>query len=259
MYDEEPKPDFYEEFWREIILADGSSYYVDSRFHPMISEWDWQYDPVSEQVVRYEDGRKKSIYEEQLRWHQRQKVNLAAPQPTLSRKEIRAQFGHLPAFRTLLVASQRQREITMFQEGWNLPMAQEFLAEALSDALLLYYEWQSQDNIWTFVPDETGLTPGQLQLQPKDERKYETLGQWMKSEYTGDWVKSNKAPTGLEPQTFRKYLQARMMDMWRTLVMEANFFEITARKVERVLRGAGRPAFLTVRHARDLVGHYPIG
>jgi hypothetical protein len=261
MFDEREEEGTEEEAiepFRELTLPDGQTYYVEARLHPMLSEWDWQYDRVTEQVVRMEEGHAKPLYLERLRWHYRQRRNETDGMPVLDRKAIRGTFGHLPAFRSLLALSQKQREYTTFEGGYNLPAATLFLAESLSDALLAYFDWQSHGNVWAFEPDETGLTPGHLSLQPKGERKYETLGQWMASEYTGDWQKSGKTATGLAPQTFKMLIQRRMIETWRELVKNENFGHVSGKKVEKLLRDGERPAFLTIRYARDLMASYPL-
>ena len=243
--------------FKELTLSDGRTHYVESRFLPMLKEWDWQYDPETEQIVRVEDGQKKSLYMERLRWHWRQRQE-SDEMPVLDRKAIRGTFGHLPTFRTMLALSQRQREYATYEGGYNLPASTIFLAECLSEALLAYFEWQTRSNVWVFWADESGLTPGHLSLQPKGERTYETLGQWMDGEYTGDWQKSNKTATGLAPQTFGQYLQRQMIRVWRELVEEENFGHVKGKRVEKLLREGDRPAFLTVRYARDLMAHYPL-
>lgn len=243
--------------YKELPLANGRTEYVESRFLPMLKEWDWQYDPETEQIVRIENGQKKTLYMERLRWHWRQRKE-SDEMPVLDRKAIRGTFGHLPTFRTMLALSQRQREYATYEAGYNLPASTIFLAECLSEALLVYFEWQTQTNMWVFEPDESGLTPGRLTLQPKPERTFQTLGEWMDSAYTGDWQKSNKTPTGLAPQTYKAYLQRQMIKVWRELVEEENFGHVKGKRVEALLREGDRPAFLTVRYARDLMSQYPL-
>jgi hypothetical protein len=256
MYEDELEKEEQDSF-REIPVGGGDSSYVESHFHPMLMEWDWQYDPVTEQVIRMEEGKAKPLFLERLRWHYKLRRANSEDLPLLDRKGIRGTFGHLPAFRSMLALSQKQRDYASAEEGYSIPAATHFLSEALSTALLMYFEWQGYTNVWTFTNDPEGLIPGALSLQPKTV-SYATLGEWMDSEYTGDWQRSHKSATGIVPQTYKMLLQRRMMDIWRELVKQENYGKVSGKKVEKLLRDGERPAFLTVRYARDLVGHYSL-
>lgn len=239
---------------REIPLAGGRRIYVMAEVHPMLMEWEWQYDDLTAQAVRIEDGRKRSLYQEQLRWYYRRRSHASAP--VLERPAIRATFGHLAGFRRLLGYSQNQREFALMELGVNLPLSTEILGLGLSIALLHYYEWQAATDHWTFTPDPAQLTPGTLERHASGDRGYERLGDFLHGEYTGEWVRSRKSATGLVPETYAKRLQRAVFRVWREAAEIENFDEVEAKDIEVALRHGKRPAFLTVRHICDLIEHY---
>lgn len=256
-YEDDETPMEIPEF-KEIQLTTGEIIAVEARYYPMLTEWDWQFDETTKQVVRVEEGRKVPMFEEQLRIHFRQRKREYEGMPALDRSAIRALFAHHPTYKTLAQYTQAQREYVQYEGGYHLPPAIFLLGDALSDVLLLYYEWQQSDTEWYFEPDETGITPGRLVRDKKQEFTPATLGQWMAATLTGDWVKSAEEPTGLAPESYAKLIQRNILDLWRRMVKEENYDAVNPRKVERILREGDKSAFITARYVRALISHYPL-
>jgi hypothetical protein len=241
---------------REIALPDGQTRFVDARLYPFLMEWDWRFDDRAQQIVRTDDP-SVTLYDTELRWAAARKLEIA---PVLTREAVLYHFGHLPAYRELVLLSQRQRDWARWEVGYELPAAWHFVARALSHALCTYHEWLDKKGTFAFESDTSDLTPGTLvhSESADDIPEYMLLGDWLDDEMTGDWAIDREAPTGLVPEVFRDHLSVDLRDTWKELVEEENYENVKLKKLIRQLKDEDRPLWLLIDLALDVIATYPL-
>lgn len=236
--------------FKELALKDGRTIPVDKRIYPMLMEWDWHYDHLTAQAVRHEGDRVLPLYAEQIK-HLRNDDSL----PMLPRPAVRAQFGHLPAYRKLLLLSMRQREFALWQLNAMLPVVHEVTAEALACGLAAYFRWQVGGI--RYVADST--LPGPMATEPIGQTEYSTLGDFLVGEWTGQWERDPNAPVGVTPQNVRNWLSETVHGRWRAMYRAYNYGSGTkVRTVERILKTQDMPVWLLIQHVMSVIDEYPV-
>lgn len=227
MYDGEFSPEGAEQqgsLFRTLPIKNGKAVFVLADLHPFLSEWTWVFDPILRQAVRHENGLQKTLYEEELRMLHR--VPEDRPTPILERSALRAKLGDSPAYLPLLRRIYRQQEIAERELAMAFPDAVEFLSYALSQSLLRYFSWRVEGTRWRFLRDPDGLTPGKLVERLSVHPDFELLGQWLRTECTGDWIPHAESATGLAPETYFSVAMEDARDVWCNLTEAVNVREV---------------------------------
>lgn len=238
----------------DLPLEDGDCVPVLATHYPILMEWTWRRDTTTDEIVRVRDGRR--LFDEQIAW--------AATgnreedfRPIVNRTTLRYLCAGHPSYAAFLKLAQRQRESLLWEEQVHTPFALLFLAEVLSETLMLYHTWLKQEKRWAFLPDDEGLIPG-MYADGGKPRPHETLGHWMQ-EYTGAWKKDRDTPTGITAQTWGHALDRKYRKVWRALCDESNFgTDFRPRAAEQALAEMDRPVWLLARLAKEIVADYKL-
>jgi hypothetical protein len=239
--------------WVPLCLTNCDNIAVDQRIYPMLMEWEWAYDDATQQAVRA-DGSGIRLYDEQIRLLASSEVIMHA---VLDRSAIRVMFGGLPAYSALIRLSTRQREPVLFDLSMTLPNISLVLAGALSEILALYHRWLIAPTRLVYHRDPTNLTPGSFETV-EGNPAYETLGQWMLAEVTGNWLPDHESPTGLLPEP--KYMEAMKLATkeWRLAARATNGSKTAHKQIETLLRAEDLPVWLLVQHAIEVIENYKL-
>jgi hypothetical protein len=244
--------------YRPLPIRDGDAVLVDPDLYPTLMEWEWRYDAGLDQVVREDaGGQPVYLYYEQLRWYA-EHADSGHDVPALTRTAVRKLFAGSADYVTLLRLSRLQRDVVLSVCGCVWPSAVDLLTAALSGTLLTYFR-RPRDGRWVVDADATGMTPGRLvQVSSDVLPAYPTLGAWMATECTGDWVAGADTPTGLRAQTYADALQGDLRVTWRAIVLDENEGAVPFKPITRALVREQCPLTRTLGLALKLVGARPV-
>lgn len=246
----------YEIEFRDIILPDGAAVPVDSKLYPMLMEWEWQVDPDTKIPFRKEGNRVIRLFDEIVRLGATQREAHALP--LLDRQTTHRLFAESPEYRDLLDLVRAQRQIAA-EVGMPFPSVYAIVGVSLSYALRMYYAWCSKSGRYKFIPDEKHLTPGTLQHDPAAPTVgvYRTLGEFLDSEYTGEWRTDQDSPAGMVPETYGDVLEDNIAHIWNLLLLD--YEEVEQEHVVELadyLDEAGYSVVDLVLLVRQVISHY---
>lgn len=221
--------------------------------YPWITEWDWDLDEESGQVVRLNGGIRIVLFHEILKKHRNDEEDR---QFILSPEQLDAVFAGDEAYLRLLSDWSDRNQIGADQHV-VLPNPSVVVGACLTQLIYFYYDWLYKGLVFKFQSDEDPMVPGSI--HGRRRRKpcaHRRMAEFLE-ELTGDWDQSDDSPTGMVPMRFFDVAAYAIADVLGEILESENEGR-QAPELWQVFEEAGKSLEVLVLDIRDLLRVYPL-
>lgn len=235
--------------FREVPLEGGHTVTVHKGDYPIVREWDWSLDKETGLATRLFQGRKVRLYHELLRRHRNTDHFVA-----LGEDALETLFSKYEPYEKLIEEWATREETVDF----DLPDPIDLLAYSLTSALYLYHDWLKEGKEYTFHADAESLGPGSIfRRKRRGVHRYDTLGDWMFCELTGEWTEDEDSPTGVVPQDYADAV-AEVSVMTFISLLEESSPGVDPEQVWADFEERELSLDYLIKHVHELLRTYPI-